>query len=115
LVLQYVTPARSTVWQFGGGVQRDINHSTGIRIDVRANASPADAALVLTNTSLVSSGTPAGFVEQDPTSSNLRIVFSNTPSVRPSLSGTQQAGLKTFEVTGTRWQINVSAGWFWSF
>jgi hypothetical protein len=94
VTMRYRTAARRSVGVIGAGVRRFLTSHSGVRIDLRETWEDADEALVLDNVQTSVPGTPGGFVEQDPSATNLRIVFSNTPAVRTSLSGTQQSGFQ---------------------
>jgi hypothetical protein len=112
--LRYHT-SNSALFAFGAGLRHWVTSSGGIRLDFRATLGSETTSVHVDATPSSTTGTPGGFVVQQPANGNATIVFSNTPSQRTSLSGPAVVDLATAAASGFRFQWALTAGWFWRF
>ena len=113
ITLRYAAGAHRLVVLAGGGVRWFASPTSGLRLDVRATMTGGDETLVLDSTGAVFGGSPDATIELPLSPIHGRLVFSNDE--RSTLSGPDGRGFEVFNVSGSRWRVSATAGWFWRF
>ena len=107
--LRYEAKKNAPVGLFGGGVKYAFAARHGLRADVRVHIASNSIDTLVDATPQFVTGSPVFSISSGTTPT---LVFSNTPTTRPNLTGAPIAGLRTFTGSGWDVQTNLTVGYF---
>jgi hypothetical protein len=112
VAMRYVS-GHAVVTEVGVGLRQLVTTHSGFRVDARGVIGAFGDQLSIDISPSSRTGSPPGFIVQNPPTSNGTIVFSNTPTQQTSLSGSPVTNLTTATGTGLHWTWLATVSWFW--